>query len=130
VLTPKQEEKTERQIVILYAGRDPGLLVVRRLLLEHARCVVTTAATYQAFAKEFDGGDFDGVVLCSSVKNTERRKMASLVLQHSPSTPVIVISEGPFSHYNFGTITVDPQPESLLTAIAEAVKGPHRRRSA
>src|SRR5260370_36990200 len=68
------------------------------------------------------------VLLCSSIKNVERKKMASLVGQRSPSTPVIVFSEKPFSQYDFGTLTVDPRPESLLSALTETLKArPHYR---
>lgn len=130
MFTSTQKEKAKPQIVILYAGRDSSLLLVRRLLLEYAGYIVTTAATYTAFVKEFYAGDFDGVVLCNSIKNQERRKMASLVHHRSPSVPVIVISETAFSHYNFGTLTVEPQPESLLQALAEALKSGHHRHSA
>jgi DNA-binding NarL/FixJ family response regulator len=124
--------KAERRITILYAGRDPVLLLdVRKLLLEHVedtRYIVTTADTYKAFVKEFLQGDFDMVLLCSSIKNVERKKMASLVGQRSPSTPVIVFSEKPFSQYDFGTMTVDSRPESLLSALTETLKArPHYR---
>src|SRR5579859_1141 len=125
-----QGKKTERQILVLYTSCDPVLLLVRKLLLEYAHYVVTTAATYRTFVKEFLDGDFDIVVLCSTIKNIERKKMASIVHHHSPSTPVIVISEGPFSHYDFGTITVDPRPEAFLSALAEVAKTCHIRRSA
>jgi hypothetical protein len=130
VFASAQKEKAKPQIVILYAGRDPVLLVVRRLLLEYADYIVTTAATYSAFVKEFHGGDFDGVVLCSSIADSERRRMASVVQQRSPSIPVIVISETSFGHQDYGTVTVDAQPESLLNALADVLKGRHRRRSA
>jgi hypothetical protein len=122
--------KTERQILVLYASRDPVLLLVRKLLLEYAHYMVTTASTYRAFVKEFLNGDFDIVVLCSTIKNIERKKMASIVDHHSPSTPVIVISEGPFSHYDFGTVTVDPRPEAFLNSLADVAKTCHIRRSA
>jgi CheY-like chemotaxis protein len=130
VFTSAQKEQTKPQIAILYAGRDPVLLLVRRLLLEYAGYIVTTAATYPAFIKEFYGGDFDGVVLCSSIKNSERRKMAALVRDRSPSVPVVVISESSFSQHDFGTLSAEPQPEALLNALAEALKGRHHRRSA
>jgi len=121
-----QREKVERQVTVLYAGRDPDLLFdVRRLLLEHvgdARYILTTADSYRAFVKEFLHGDFDTVLLCSSIENAERRKMASLVGRRSPSTPVIVFSEKPFSRYDFGTLTVDPQHECLLSALAETLR--------
>jgi hypothetical protein len=130
VFTSTQQDKTKSQIAILYAGRDPVLLLVRRLLLEYAGYIVTTAATYTAFVKEFYGGDFDGVVLCSSIRNSERRKMASIVCHRSPSVPVVVISETSFSQHDFGTVTAEPQPESLLSALAEALKSRHHRRSA
>ena len=125
-----KEEKAKSQIVILYASRDPVLLVVRRLLLEYAGYIVTTAATYSAFVKEFTTGDFDGVVLCSSIDDSERRRMASIVEHRSPSVPVIVISESSFSRHGYGTVTVEPHPESLLNALAEALEHRHRRRSA
>ena len=130
MFTSAQKEQTKPQIAILYVGRDPVLLLVRRLLLEYAGYIVTTAATYAAFIKEFYGGDFDGAVLCSSIKNSERRKMAALVRDRSPSVPVVVISESSFSQHDFGTVSAEPQPEALLNALAEALKGRHHRRSA
>lgn len=130
MFTSTEQGQTKSQIAILYAGRDPVLLLVRRLLLEYAGYIVTTAATHAAFVKEFYGGDFDGVVLCSSIRNSERRKMAGLVQQRSPSVPVVVISESSFSQHDFGTVSAEPHPESLLDALSEALKSRHRRRSA
>jgi hypothetical protein len=121
-----QKKKTGRQITVLHASRDPVLLLdVRKLLLEQlgdARYVVTTADSYKSFMKEFLHGDFDMVLLCSSIENSERKKMASFVGQRSPSTPVIVFSEKPFSHYDFGTLTIELRRESLLNALTETLK--------
>lgn len=121
-----QRKKAERRITVLHVCCDPVLLFdVRKLLLDHAqdvRYIVTAADSYKAFQKEFLHGDFDMVLLCTSIPDLERRKMASLVRRRSPSTPVIVFSEKPASHYDFGTVTIDPRAESLLSALTETLK--------
>ncbi len=75
--------------VILYAGRDPGLLQSRRLILEQQGYVVELCDNTEEFVAKFLEGDYDLVLLCNSLRTTEWQRLSSLVHRFSARTPVL-----------------------------------------
>src|SRR3954471_7317958 len=107
---------------ILSAGRDRPLLYTRNRVLEEAGYSVTPATTSAETVERFFTGDFDLVVLCHSIPIEERERIAMLVHNHSPSTPVIVLADMASRRYSFGDITVESDAGSLLESLPAALK--------
>jgi len=106
---------------ILSAGRDRALLFTRNRVLEEAGYSVTPATTSAETVERFFTGDFDLVVLCHSVPIEERERIAILVHNHSPSTPVVLLADMPSRRYNFGDMTVESDANSLLQSLPVAL---------
>src|SRR3954471_19141228 len=107
---------------ILSAGRDRPLLYTRNRVLEDAGYNVTPATTSAETVERFFTGDFDLVILCHSIPIEERERIAMLVHNHSPSTPVVVLADMASRRYNFGDITVESDANSLLQSVPLALK--------
>src|SRR5438270_12553090 len=95
------------QNAILSAGRDRALLSTRNRGLEAAGYSVPPATTSAETVERFFTGDFGLVILCHSIPMDERERIAMLVHNHSPSTPVVVLADMASRRYNFGDITVE-----------------------
>jgi len=106
---------------ILSAGRDRPLLFTRNRVLEEAGYIVTPAITPAEITEVFFRGDFDAVILCHSIPQEERERIARIVRMHSPSTPVIVLADLPTRKYEFGDMTIESDAASLLRSVPEAL---------
>jgi DNA-binding response OmpR family regulator len=105
------------QFVILYAGRDPQLLRQwSKPLLMAGYNVVPVVDPVDTVYKLFNG-DFDLVLLCESLPVDDRRRLARLVRNHSPSTPVLIINEQEGVDYDMGTRGVLGNAEKILAAV-------------
>ena len=109
------------RITILNAGRDRTLLFTRTRVLEEAGYIVTPAITPGEITEQFFRGDFDVIILCHSIPQEERERIAKLVRMQSPSSPVIALADLPTRKYDFGDLTVDSNADNLLDAIPEAM---------
>ena len=115
-------------ITILSAGRDRALLYTRNRVMEEAGYIVTSAITPAEITDFCFRGDFDLVILCHSIPQEERERIARLVRMHTPSTPVIVLADMPTRKYDFGDLTVHSEAANLLSCIPEALKlAAHRK---
>src|SRR5437868_13773863 len=110
------------QNAILSAGRDRARLYPRNRVLEDAGYSVTPATTSAETVERFFTGDFDLVILCHSIPMDERERIAMLVHNHSPSTPVVVLADMASRRYNFGDLTVESDAGSLLQSVPVALK--------
>jgi DNA-binding NtrC family response regulator len=107
---------------ILSAGRDRPLLYTRNRVLEEAGYIVTSAITTAEIVEKFFAGDFDLIILCHSIPQDERQRIATLAHNHSPSTPVMVLADMASRRYEFGDLTVYSEATTLLESIPEALK--------
>jgi DNA-binding NarL/FixJ family response regulator len=103
--------------VVLSAGHDHTLLAIRNMVLAQSGYKVVSAATAVEFIDRFFDGDFDLVILCHTIPEDERRRMADIVHQQSPSTPVVVLSDGTTNPSNYATATVAADVRDLLQAL-------------
>ena len=103
--------------VVLSAGHDHTLLAIRNMVLGQSGYRVVSAATAAEFVERFFGGDFDLVILCHTIPEDERHRMADIVHKQSPSTPVIVLSDGLTDHSPYATATVAADVRDLLQAL-------------
>jgi CheY-like chemotaxis protein len=115
--TDRQRDITLPQIIILAVGKDSVLLETRsRVLRSDGYTVICTLSLQQALAL-FIAGDFDLVVLCHSIPTRQRETLAHAFHDHSPSTPVVLVSAGPTFNDSCVDATIESEPKQLLQEL-------------
>ena len=109
--------------LILSAGRDLNLLKKRNAALIAAGYTVVTAMNSPEVVNKLFAGDFDLVVLCHTIGEQQQQRLAHIIKDYTPSTPVIILSQG--EERNFDT---DPNPG--LLAVKSALAHPSGFRAA
>jgi len=114
--------------VILYAGRDHGLVQLRRLVLQGKDYVVDTCDDIEDFVRKFLDGDYDLVLLCNSLRQGERERLISLVHRFSRRTPVLLVCSSPAesAHHSYPACTGEPQ--AVLRAVGEVLAATSQKR--
>jgi DNA-binding NtrC family response regulator len=115
---------------ILSAGRDAQLASKRSAALNSAGYEVVTVTTASDLINRLFSGEFDAVILCNSLPDQERRKLAGIVKSYSPSTPVIIVADTQGAQYDYGTRTASGAPAELIAAIGNAFSSGKNLRSA
>jgi DNA-binding response OmpR family regulator len=103
--------------LVLSAGKDSTLLALRNLVLQSAGYTVVSAFSHKELITRFMDGDFDLVVLCHSIPAEEREQVAEWIRRHSPSTPVIVVSNLPHVQHPYADLTVYGDARDLIKAM-------------
>lgn len=121
--------------VILYAGREPGLVQSRRMVLEQAGYVVDLCDNNEECVRKFLEGDYDLVMLCNSLRDGERERLYSLVHRFSARTPVVRICGLPEETRQAPARACTGEPQVILDTVAAVLaaagaKPPARRMAA
>ena len=82
------------ELVALSLGLDPVLPTTRNQVLTSTGITVMAAHSVNSALALFLAGDFDMVVVCPTIHEADRKYLITLCHHHSPSTPVIVVSDG------------------------------------
>jgi CheY-like chemotaxis protein len=104
--------------LVLSVGNDSTLLAIRKLMLADAGYTVVSALGAQEFVNKLFDGDFDVVVLCTSLAPVERRKMAAVVRQHRPSTRIFALSADGDGKCDGADSTICGDTADLVRALA------------
>ena len=104
-------------IVSLSVGKDPVLLETRNEVLRSNGYTVTSSLSSADAVRLFVAGDFDLVILCHSIPKWERQALANAVHDHSPKTPVVVVSAGFPTPEPPADATIESGPEQLLQEL-------------
>jgi DNA-binding response OmpR family regulator len=107
---------------ILSAGRDDTLLSTRNAVLRAQGHTVVQAVTFGEIVEQFFAVKFDLIILCHSLPLEERRKVARLVQNHAPSTPVLTINAFEGQSEPAGVIQVHNRPQDIVDTVAQLVK--------
>lgn len=107
--------------LILSAGRDANLLKERSAILRQAGYEVVTAGDSPELVNRLFNGDFDLVLLCGSMREEERRRLAAIVKSHTPSTPVVLIEEKLRLVEKSEGQGILCRPEQVLDAVRDAL---------
>jgi DNA-binding response OmpR family regulator len=107
--------------IILSTGRDPEISKHRDRALTGAGFKVVPASTSPEIINRLFNGGFDIVILCNSIPGDERRKLASIIRNYSPSTPVLVIADMQGRVHDYGTRTTAGYPDDVVAAVQELV---------
>ncbi len=112
--------------VIIYAGRDDAVIRSRRLALQEAAYVVDVSRSSEEFLQRFFDGDYDLVVLCNSLRQAERERMAGLVHRFAPRTPVISVCGFPGENPDGADYGCTGEVQALLDLVVRLGQPPAR----
>lgn len=107
--------------LILYAGRDPGLVQSRRLILEAAGYVVDLCDSTEDCIRKFLEGEYDLVMLCNSLREGDRERLSSLVRRFSARTSVLRVCSLPEEAQKSPAHACTGEPEIILGSVAAIV---------
>lgn len=108
--------------LLLSAGRDPHLLKRRNAQLLAAGFKVASATDSYEVVEKLLNGDFDLVLLCDSMAEQDRERLARIISSYAPSTPVVLISSTEEAEQDSGDGPVRCHPEQLLATVAESLQ--------
>jgi DNA-binding response OmpR family regulator len=104
--------------LLLSAGHDSYLLKQRNAQLAAAGFKVASASDSCEVVDKLLNGDFDLVLLCDSMPDEDRHRLARIIRRYTPSTPVLLISSENSYEFEPGLRTVRCHPEQVLAAVA------------
>jgi DNA-binding response OmpR family regulator len=105
-------------VVILSVGNDETLLRSRNAVLRTAGCVVIEAVSPKHAMAEFNGGDFDLVILCHSISPEDCERLGEAIRRRSVRTPVISVGELTFDGESSSMSVVESEPQKLLSTLS------------
>ncbi|MGA9717977.1 MAG: hypothetical protein WBQ79_06825 [Acidobacteriaceae bacterium] len=114
--------------LLLSVGCDSQLLDSRQLLLQSAGYVVVSARSVKEAVDYFLAGDFDLVLLCHSLPETERDGITCLIRASGSLTPVVTIATYEGQQDVFTSATIESEPEQLLAGIRDVLTRRHQKR--
>jgi DNA-binding response OmpR family regulator len=107
--------------LILSAGRDPDLLKARNTALMAQGYRVAAASDSCEVVDKLLNGDFDLVLLCYTLPEEDRRRLVRIIIRHTPSTPVIVISENGSDNFSLESGALQCRSDQILTILTRSL---------
>ena len=105
-------------ITILSTGRNARVMEARDTALIAAGFNVVSSHADEFMEKLFEG-NFDAIILCHSLREEERRRLAGIIKSYHSATPVIVVSDLQGRKFQYGTRTVWNYPEHIIASLRE-----------
>jgi len=107
--------------LILSAGRDADLLKRRNAALTEQGYKLAAASNSFEVVDKLLNGDFDLVLLCHTIPEQDRQRLARIIGSYTPSTPVLFISETERGGYDSSARAVRCRPDQLLHTVAKSL---------
>jgi CheY-like chemotaxis protein len=107
--------------LILSAGRNADLLKQRNAALAAEGYKVSSASDSCEIVEKLLNGDFDLVLLCHSIPNEDRRRLARIIASYTPSTPVILISEDESPQFDPVPRALNCPPEQVMAMVRDSL---------
>jgi two-component system response regulator MprA len=115
--------------LILSIGQDAALLDTRNIVLRAAGHVVESSHSIRQAIQQFQGGDFDLVLLCHSIPKQDRDRLTCLIRASGSHTLVVSITGNADQPYDdFVDATLECNPRKLLRGIKHILSGAPMRR--
>src|ERR1700710_705455 len=111
----------------LSVGSHPNLVGLRNAALQSEGYIVTSAFSLREAVSLFHDGDFDLILLCHSVPEIDRNRLACLIRASGSRIPLFTVA-GQFTHHDaFADATLEDRPDKLLTRIQDVMRSqtPH-----
>ena|ERR1700753_602914 len=106
-------------IVVLAIGVDSALLKTQGSLWKAAGYVVNVAGSIREAIDHFKVGDFDLVLLGSSIPAENRERLTYLIRSLGSSVPVAFIAESSSDCDRFADATLRTEPKAMLAGMRE-----------
>ena len=110
------------RVVVLAVGYDPVLLKTRGQVLQSEGYTVVSVRSLKRAITQFAEGDFDLVVLCHSIPQEDRQRLAYLIRGHSSRTPIVFVSSGLCQYEPSADLTTENNPDDLLSDLREVLR--------
>ena len=107
--------------LILSAGRDAELLKSRNTALAAPGYKVAAASDSFEIVDKLLNGDFDLVLLCHTIPDDDRLRIARIVGSYTPSTPVVLVSEDGRSQWAAGSRIVRCRPDQIMNTLTHSL---------
>lgn len=108
------------QTLVLSVSLDPMILETRNLLLQSAGYIVVSAVSVKETVHLFRDGDFDLVILCHSLPQTERERLTSFIRASGSRIPIVCVSETALSErIASADATLDKDPAAFLRTLED-----------
>jgi hypothetical protein len=105
--------------VVLAVGFDPWLFEYQRTVWRSAGYFVTSTRSVKEAIDQFEGSDFDLVLLSDGIAAEDRERLGSLIRATGSSTPVVSVTISSSHHDAFAHSTVRNLPEEILQSVGE-----------
>ena len=109
--------------VILAVGHDPVLLDTRSQVLRKTGYIVVSTLSLPKAVAYFLEGDFDLVLLCHSIPVQGRERLVQVMRERASSTPFVTVATSLGQCDPFADATIENDPENLIAALREVLKG-------
>jgi DNA-binding NtrC family response regulator len=106
---------------ILCVGYEPSLLEARAMILRRAGYVVHEIAILEFALSKMESDSIDGVVMCHSIPQKQQQLFVAQIMHIRRLLPILCIKNHPYEQCVLGCTGVDGEPDSLLTALRQAV---------
>jgi CheY-like chemotaxis protein len=109
--------------VVLAIGMDSWVLEAQRKAWRSAGYFVTSAGSIGEAIDDFQGGDFDLVLMSHSIPAQSRERLASLIRASGSRVPVVCVANSAGEGDTFADATIKNEPSNLLQSIKELLSG-------
>jgi CheY-like chemotaxis protein len=107
-------------ILILNVGQDPSLSETRSSLLRAAGYIVESVLSIKEAIGHFQAGDFDLVLLCHTIPQKDRDRLACLIRASGSRTPIVTVAGTSGQAKDIIVdATIESSPKKLLSGIKE-----------
>lgn len=107
--------------LILSAGRDADLLKTRNNALAAQGYNVAAATDSVEIVDKLLNGDFDLVLLCHTIPDEDRLRVARIVGSYTPSTPVVLVSQDAAGESAAGARIVQCRPDQIMSTLTHSL---------
>jgi len=105
--------------LVLAVGHDPMLLETRSQVLRAAGYTVVSTLSLNKSIVYFLEGDFDLILLCHSIPVAGRERVARLMREHAPRTPIVTVVSYLGENDPFADASIENDPERMVAALRE-----------
>ena len=103
--------------LVLAVGHDSMLLETRSQVLRGAGYTVVSTLSLNKSITYFLEGDFDLILLCHSIPAAGRERLARLMREHAPRTPIVTVVSYLGEKDPFADASIENDPEHLVAAL-------------
>jgi DNA-binding NtrC family response regulator len=116
--------------VVLAVGLDSSILAAQASVWKSAGYVLTPTHSIREAIERFKAGDFDLVLLGTSIPLEHRERLAFLIRASGAQTPVVCIAHSSYGSESFADATLTNDASALLTGMEELLENKTRMRTA